>query len=127
VWKRDADVTVFAHPSRARTPRGKLRLIYRGSEVLRRRDTDSIAIGRDTTNGLVINDEMASRQHCTIERRQDVFVLRDHSTNGTFITVEGDAEITVRRSEFSLRKHGWITFGQPRGPGVDSVEFFVDE
>jgi adenylate cyclase len=127
VWKSDADVTVFAHPSRARAPRAKLRLIYQGSEVLRRRDTDSISIGRDTSNGLIINDEMASRQHCTIERRRDVFVLRDHSTNGTYITVEGDAEIAVHRSEVSLRKHGWIVFGQPRGPGIDAVEFFVDE
>jgi hypothetical protein len=35
--------------------------------------------------------------------------------------------MAVRRSEVSLRKHGWISFGQPRGPGVDAVEFFVDD
>jgi hypothetical protein len=33
----------------------------------------------------------------------------------------------VRRSEFHLRKHGWIAFGQPRGPGVEEVEFFIDD
>jgi adenylate cyclase len=70
---------------------------------------------------------MASRQHCTIERRQDLFVLRDHSTNGTYVTIEGDAEMAVRRSEVSLRKHGWVSFGQPRAPGVEAVEFFVDD
>jgi adenylate cyclase len=128
VWKRDADTTVFAGtPARARGAKVALRLRYRGREVARRRDTDSISIGRDPANGLIVEDEMASRQHCTIERRQEIFVLRDHSTNGTYVTVEGDAEMAVRRSEVSLRKQGWISFGQPRAPGVDVVEFFVDE
>jgi class 3 adenylate cyclase len=127
VWKRDADVTVFANTKLRRGAKGRLRLIYRGREIVRRRDTESVSVGRDLANGLVIDDEMASRQHCTIERRQDIYVLRDHSTNGTYVTVEGDAEMAVRRSEVSLRKHGWIAFGQPRGPGVEVVEFFIDE
>jgi len=34
----------------------------------------------------------------------------------------------VRRSEFHLRKHGWISFGQPRAvAGVEVVEFFIDD
>jgi adenylate cyclase len=128
VWKRDADTTVFAGaPQRGRNSKTVLRLKYRGQELTRRRDTDSIVVGRDLASGLVVEDEMASRQHCTIERRQDIFVLRDHSTNGTYVTVEGDAEMAVRRSEVSLRRHGWIAFGQPRGPGVEVVEFFVDD
>jgi adenylate cyclase len=127
VWKRDADTTVFASQPRGRPAKAALRLRYRGQEVARRRDTDAITVGRDLSNGLVVEDEMASRQHCTIERRQDIFVLQDHSTNGTYVTVDGDAEMAVRRSEVSLRKHGWISFGQPRGPGVDAVEFFIDD
>ena len=128
VWKRDADATVVSGARlRDRVLRGGLRLRYRGRELARRRDTDTVSVGRDPANGLVIEDEMASREHCTIERRQDILVLRDHSTNGTYVTVEGDAEMAVRRSEVSLRRHGWIAFGQPRGPGVEVVEFFVDD
>jgi adenylate cyclase len=128
VWKRDADATVFAITRpRPRIAKGGLRLKYRGREVARRRDTDSITIGRDPANGLVVEDDQASRQHCTIERHQDRFVLRDHSTNGTFVTIVGDAEMAVRRTEVSLRKRGWISFGRPRGPDVEVVEFFVDE
>jgi adenylate cyclase len=70
---------------------------------------------------------MASRQHCTIERRQEKFVLKDHSTNGTYVTIDGDAELLVRRDELTLRKHGWIAFGQPRSAGVEAVEFFLDD
>jgi adenylate cyclase len=128
IWKRDADATVFAGiQSRPRVARTALHLHYRGREVPRRRNSDSISIGRDNASGLVVHDEMASRQHCTIERRQELFVLRDHSTNGTYVTFEGDAEMALRRSEVSLRRHGWISFGQPRGPGVEAVEFFIDD
>ena len=60
---------------------------------------------------LVIKDRMASRSHGKIERRLDKFVLTDHSANGTFVLVEGDREIVLRREEFTLRGHGWIAFG----------------
>jgi adenylate cyclase len=128
IWKRDADATVYAGGRpKTRTMKGSLRLKYRDQEVMRRREVDAITVGRDPASGLVIDDDMASRQHCTIERRQDLFVLKDHSTNGTYVTLEGDAELVVRRSEVTLRKHGWIAFGQPRAPGVEVVEFFCDE
>jgi adenylate cyclase len=127
VWRRDADATVYAG-TRAKAPiRGALRLKYRDRQVTRRRDKDSISLGRDPASGIVIDDEMASRQHCTIERRQDKFVLKDHSTNGTYVTIEGDAELLVRRDELTLRKHGWIAFGQPRSEDVEAVEFFIDD
>jgi adenylate cyclase len=128
VWKRDMEATVVINVrNRGRIARNALRLRYRGHEVTRRRDSDSISIGRDAASGLVVHDEMASRQHCTIERRQEHFVLLDHSTNGTYVTVEGEAELAVRRSEFHLRKHGWMSFGQPGGAGVEVVEFFIDD
>ncbi|MFL6571881.1 MAG: adenylate/guanylate cyclase domain-containing protein [Burkholderiales bacterium] len=128
VWKRDMEATVVINVrNRGRIARNALRLRYRGREVTRRRDSDSISIGRDAASGLVVHDEMASRQHCTIERRQEHFVLLDHSTNGTYVTVEGEAELAVRRSEFHLRKRGSISFGQPGGAGVEVVEFFIDD
>jgi adenylate cyclase len=129
IWRRDADVTVYARarPKGARVSKGALRLNYRDREVVRRRDNDAVTIGRDLSSGLVIDDDMASRQHCTIERRQDKFVLKDHSTNGTYVTIEGDAELLVQRDEVTLRKHGWISFGQPRSNGIEVVEFFCDD
>jgi predicted component of type VI protein secretion system len=70
---------------------------------------------------------MASRYHCTIERRQDKWVLKDHSTNGTFVTLDGDdAELVLQREELTLRKHGFIAFGQSRVATEEVVEFFVE-
>ena len=127
IWKHDMEATVFSGVRHRRIARNSLHLRYRGAEVARRRDSDSIHIGRESANGLVVHDDMASRQHCTIERRQELFVLLDHSTNGTYVTVEGEAEIVLRRSELQLRKRGWIAFGRPRGSGVEVVEFFIDD
>jgi predicted component of type VI protein secretion system len=103
-----------------------LRLKYHSREVVRRRDGDAVVIGRDSHCGLVIDDDMASRQHCTVERRGDKFILKDHSTNGTYVTLEGDTELFLQREEITLRKHGWIAFGQPRAGTTEVVEFFCD-
>ena len=68
----------------------------------------------------------ASRAHGKIERRLDKFILTDHSANGTFVTIEGDKEIVLRREEFTLRGHGWIAFGQSRSGATDVIEFFCE-
>jgi len=129
LWRSDINATTFMH-NRAKPAKAAaglaLRLQYRGREVVRRRDGDAVVIGRDAGCGLVVEDEMASRQHCTIERRGDKFILKDHSTNGTYVTVEGDTELLLQREELALRKHGWIAFGQPRAGARDVVEFFCD-
>ena len=104
-----------------------LRLKHHDREIIRRRDKDSIIIGRDQGCGLVVGEDMASRQHCSIARRQNNFVLTDQSANGTYVTVEGDTEIRLRREALTLRKHGWITFGQPRATAKDLVEYFCEE
>jgi adenylate cyclase len=127
VWRSDALTTIGAAPRAAPKPGAtRMRLRYRDQEIQRRRAGDSIGIGRDTASGLVIDAEMASRNHCTIERRQDSFVLKDHSTNGTYVTHEGDSERLLRREELVLGKHGWIAFGQPRESAPDVVEFFCE-
>ena len=70
-----------------------------------------VTLGRDAQNDIVIADRLASRSHARIERRRDRFVLVDHSSNGTFLTIEGEPEIQLRREEFVLRGHGHISFG----------------
>jgi adenylate cyclase len=71
----------------------------------------TLSLGRDMQNDLVIADRKASRLHARIERRRDKFVLIDHSSNGTYVTVQGEAEIVLRREELALRGRGQISFG----------------
>ncbi|MGH8704894.1 MAG: adenylate/guanylate cyclase domain-containing protein [Burkholderiales bacterium] len=128
VWRHSGDMTQFGGVRAVPRPQfSVLRLKYQGKETARRREKESVTIGRDQGCGLVVNDSMASRQHCTIERRHDKFVLADHSTNGTYVTAEGDTEILLQREEFTLRRHGWISLGHPRAEGGEEfVEYNVD-
>jgi predicted component of type VI protein secretion system len=84
-----------------------------------------VALGRDAQNDLVIADRLASRMHAHIERRRDRFVLVDHSSNGTFLTIADEPESPLRREEFILRGAGRISFGHAyaRDP-TETVEFF---
>ncbi len=127
VWRADEPATFFPFDAAAHEPgRAKLKLKYRGQKLVLRRITEALTIGRDPTCGLVVDGEHASRQHCTIQRRDTRFVLADRSTNGTFVAIDGEEEIMLQRDEITLRKHGFISFGRPNGEGGEAVEFFCD-
>ncbi|HEY8240850.1 MAG TPA: FHA domain-containing protein, partial [Kiritimatiellia bacterium] len=103
-----------------------LRLLLQGQEHLITDERTAVSMGRDATADLVIKDRMASRSHGKIERRLDKFVLSDHSANGTFVMVDGDREIVLRREEFTLRGKGWIAFGQSKTTATDILEYFCE-
>src|SRR5438093_1533270 len=123
MWFASGERTAFdGFRPRVRTS-GVLRLKYLGQETVRKRENESVTLGRESGCGLTVADHLASRRHCTIERRQDKWVLKDHSSNGTFVTVEGDAEIMLQREEMMLRRSGWISLGHPRAEGGEAVEY----
>jgi adenylate cyclase len=128
VWRADENATALVRhrPEHDPAQHAVLRVTYRGRTLERRREKEVITIGRGEDCGVVVADDNASRHHCTIERRKDKFVLVDLSTNGTYVTVEGEKEVLLQREEFVLRKHGSITFGTPLVAAADGVEFDVD-
>jgi adenylate cyclase len=127
IWQQSEDMTTLASQKSVYKPKNaKLRLLVQGGEVLLSAERPALALGRDASADLVIKERMASRAHGKIERRLDKFILTDHSANGTFVTIEGDKEIVLRREEFTLRGHGWIAFGQSRATAADVVEFFCE-
>ena len=127
MWQQSEDMTTLAAHKSVFKPRNTtLRLLIQGTEVVLSAERPSLAMGRDQSADLVIKERMASRAHGKIERRLDKFILTDHSANGTFVTIEGDKEIVLRREEFTLRGHGWIAFGQSRAGASDVIEFFCE-
>ena len=85
----------------------------------------NVALGRDASCQIVLADRKASRVHARIERRRDKFFLIDQSTNGTFVTFAGEAEIALRREEVMLRNQGRITFGHSMTEASDETVDFV--
>ena len=127
VWRVDDPVTLYPIQTPTEPARAKLKLKYRGAKLVLKKTDETLTIGRDGSCGLVVDDEHASRQHCFIQRRSDHFVLADKSTNGTFVTVDGEAEVVLQRDELTLRKSGWISLGRPRSAGGETVEFICDD
>lgn len=105
----------------ARAP--EVHVTYRYQTLLRRREGDSLTIGRDPDCELCIDMRLASRRHCTLERRGDKLFLRDHSTNGTFITLDGMREARIRAEEIVLHGRGWLSFGVSRLLAEELVQF----
>jgi adenylate cyclase len=126
VWRADDNATLFAKSKTTRVATTSLTLSYRGKTLVRRRDRDSVTLGRDEHCSIQIDDDQASRLHCTIERRQDKWFLIDHSTNGTYITVDGSQEVLVQREEFTLSGRGRIALGQPSVSTKEIVAFTVE-
>ena len=127
MWQQSEDMTTLAsHKSIYKPKNAKLRIKSQAGEVILSAERPSLALGRDASADLVVRERMASRAHGKIERRLDKFILTDHSANGTFITVEGDKEVILRREEFTLRGHGWIAFGQARATSTDVIEYFCE-
>ena len=114
------DLSASDEPA-ARPP--ELRLTYRYNTLVRRREGDALAVGRDPDCELCVDLRLASRRHCTLERRGDKVFLRDHSTNGTFITQEGGREARIRAEEIVLHGRGWLSLGVSRLLAEELVEF----
>jgi adenylate cyclase len=124
LWQdSSADLTAMAVRPKAGAVHVELRLGERVLEL----DASSpgLSLGRDAQNDLVIADRLASRQHARIERRRDKFVLVDQSSNGTFVTIDGEREIQLRREEMILRGRGHISFGHSLDPAQGEALAFA--
>ena len=109
LWQDSADLTSMA--PRPKRKASRLALRHGEREIELSDAVSTLSLGRDTQNDVVIADRMASRLHAKIERRREHFMLVDQSSNGTFVTVDGEGEFEVRREEFKLRGRGHISFG----------------
>jgi class 3 adenylate cyclase len=125
VWRNATNQLASAQAKVARS-RAALRLTCGGKTLLRRREGDSISLGRDPDCELCVDGAAVSRKHCTILRRDAAFVLRDHSTNGTFVTVRGQREVCVKDKELALAGSGRIALGQSADVAAHVVTFVCE-
>lgn len=125
LWSEGDDLTTMATasvdqpaaPSHLRLTHGDRQFVLEGAGV-------RAIIGRDASCQIVLADKKASRVHARIERRRDKYFLVDQSTNGTYVTFAGEAEIALRREEVMLRGNGRIVFGHSMADSAEeTVEF----
>ena len=112
LWSEADDLTTMA-PASSEQPvaTGSLHLTHGEQQIVLEGHGARAVIGRDASCQIVLSDKKASRVHARIERRRDKYFLVDQSSNGTFVTFVGEAEIALRREEVMLRGQGCIVFG----------------
>lgn len=128
IWQAGEDLTMTTPSIFPKSKECRLQLVHGGQTSTVEHSNSGITMGRDPTCEIVIADPMASRQHARVERRRENFYLIDQSTNGTFVAIVGQADISLRRDELMLRGKGRITFGHSaESPAEDFVDFAVIE
>lgn len=126
----DYDTTLLNTASRLPVgPNLVLGLLHCGREYRLRPGDLPFAIGRDGAScQLCVPYEYSSRQHCTIAFRENKFVLRDDSTNGTYLQLGRAGNLRVHRETVPLIGHGCFKLGQDfRADDPDLIHFVIRE
>lgn len=128
IWQESSEMTMMSGRTQSLpAAQAALRLVHRGEEFILDAEHPFVMLGRDAQADIVIQDRMASRAHAKIERRRDKFVFVDQSTNGSYITINGENEIQLRREELLLRGSGRISFGHAYSKDPSEVlEFYCN-
>jgi adenylate cyclase len=112
LWQDGDDLTTMAVPDASTSTHDPvLTLRYSERTLSINSSLPEASLGRETTNDLIVTNKMASRVHCKIEYRRGQFFLIDQSTNGTYVTIESNAELILKREQVMLRGHGVIGLG----------------
>lgn len=101
----------------------ELRLSQGNRSFVLNTQTPSVRMGRAATSELRVADTRASRDHARIEMRGDKFVLVDHSSNGTFVAIDGEREFVLSHEEVVLRTQGQIALGRSCAESPDVIAF----
>jgi class 3 adenylate cyclase len=127
LWQTGDDLTMLASKGAQASTEAVLRVAHGISELLMDSGLTVVQIGRDAHHQIPIADKMASRLHGRIERRGDKFYYADLSTNGTYVTLDGDVETVLRRDQVMLRGRGTLSFGHSAtDPGAELVTFVCE-
>lgn len=84
-------------------------------------------IGRDETCDLIVDSTFASRQHCKILFHNKNYILKDNSTNGTYMRMGGAAPVKLHDSMQAFTSNGSIKLGEAMKIGdADVISFKVN-
>ena len=92
----------------------QLILVHGGSEIPYDGD-GPLTIGRSPESTIVLSSAVASRNHADIQLIDGHFVLCDHSTNGTFVVVDGGEVQELKHDSAELPTAGTMVIGAVPG------------
>jgi adenylate cyclase len=123
MWGDTEDATQVAGMSGSSGVESRLTLEVAGRTMGFPPEKSVMVLGRENSCDIVVREKTASRRHARIERRGAQYVLVDESTNGTYVAIEGDREMLLRRDSVMLRGRGKIALGISTGTALELVLF----
>jgi len=97
------------------TEKDFLQIRYLQHRILVDHERPILTMGRGVANHLIVDDPLVSRMHARIELQRHRFMLIDESTNGTFLKIENQETLFLRRDRVRLYGEGLIGLGQKVG------------
>lgn len=104
----------------------QLRVWYGDQSIVMDEHRTQAVLGRSKTTDISVNETLASRQHVKIERRRGKFFIIDQSTNGTYVSQDGQQSF-LRREEMPLGLQGEISLGRAFKDKPEDVVRFETE
>lgn len=131
LWQRE-NVTrmatmAFQTPSTQQKP-ARMLFEYQDQKAECSIERNSVVMGRQEGNDLVVKHNLISRLHAKVEYRKGNFILTDQSINGTYVRTDDGEEAFVRRDAFTLKGSGCLGLGQSlTRESPDAVRFEIVE
>lgn len=112
--QEDVLSTRIGIPSFRKSPgsNDEMTLRYRNQSIKVNKERKSVVLGREGTCDLIVQNDLASRQHVRIELNFGKFIIADQSTNGTYIRSNDGNIVHLTREESVLRGNGSLSLGQ---------------
>jgi hypothetical protein len=125
-WEDNADSTQLVGVTLKSKPAARLKLALGERAFDFPADKHELTFGRDLACDVLLQEKAASRRHARLERRGAQFYLIDESSNGTYVTIEGDREVHLKRDQIMLLRRGRICFGVSSAQAAETVAFECD-
>ena len=129
MWEEEGELTdmqtgeIFALPSKIEKFK-ELLLTYQSQTLRLDLSSKPVIFGRDKISDLMISGTLISRLHNKITIQRGKFTLIDQSTNGTYVSINDEQKIYLRREELTLYGQGKISFGRPVEESADNLLHF---
>lgn len=102
-------------------------LSYNGKDYIVDPTKIPFTIGRDESCDLTVDSNFASRQHCKILFHNKNYILKDNSTNGTYMRMGASAPVKLLDSMQAFTSNGSIKLGEAMTIGdKDVINFKVN-
>ena len=127
LWKNDFSMTVFASDAPDDLVDDIRLVIQLGDQSCYVSESNfKVTLGRDPTSDIRVNGKRASRYHAEIEFQRGNFMLKDISTNATYVR-QGIEETRLHRGQAPIIGAGQISLGVPFNKDPQEViELFPD-